>query len=142
MALDNILTYFDKVIKTRQDHYKVICPCHEEKTPSLGITLKPDGFVLMHCFGCGANGSDVMHALGLNPSDLFPDDNNFKPDYDRVVRKQLNFSYEQALDIIEHELNEVVSVLKKSNLDKESKGRAKVALKRIRHVHKILKQKS
>jgi len=57
-----------------KNQYKALCPCHNEKTPSLGIKELPDGKVIMHCFGCGASGIDVAHALGLNASDLFPND--------------------------------------------------------------------
>lgn len=48
------------------------CPAHSDKSPSLSITAKDDGRVLIHCHaGCGA--ADVMAAVGLSLSDLFPD---------------------------------------------------------------------
>jgi len=48
------------------------CPVHAEKTPSLSIKLEQDGTMLMHCFGCCANGVQVAEALGIPVSDLFP----------------------------------------------------------------------
>ncbi len=70
MSLTNILNCLDKVTKTGQNAYKAICPCHAENTPSL--TIKEDGNNIMcHCFGCGANGMEVVQALGLESSELF-----------------------------------------------------------------------
>jgi len=60
---------------TGRGRYKALCPVHNEKTPSLQVTEGSDGKVLLYCFGCGASGIDIAHALGLNASDLFPSDN-------------------------------------------------------------------
>jgi hypothetical protein len=49
--------------------YKAQCPAHEDREPSLQITEKPDGMVLLHCFaGCGT--SDVLADLGLGFGDI------------------------------------------------------------------------
>lgn len=37
---------------------KMVCPCHADVNPSLGIIRKPD-YVLVHCFGCGFCGDIV-----------------------------------------------------------------------------------
>lgn len=52
--------------------YKALCPCHDDKNPSLHITEKDDA-TLMHCFSCGANGKDVCEALGFEPMTLLFD---------------------------------------------------------------------
>lgn len=70
MSLTNILNCLDKVTKTGNGSYKALCPCHAENTPSL--TIKESGNNIMcHCFGCGANGIEVVQALGLESSELF-----------------------------------------------------------------------
>jgi hypothetical protein len=47
------------------------CPAHEDRAPSLAIRELDDGRVLVHDFGgCGTD--DVLAALGLTMSDLFP----------------------------------------------------------------------
>ncbi len=47
------------------------CPAHDDRNPSLSIRETEDGTVLIHCFaGCGA--PDVVGAVGLEPSHLFP----------------------------------------------------------------------
>jgi hypothetical protein len=47
------------------------CPAHDDKSPSLTIGVGADGRALVHCHaGCPAD--DVVDALGLAWSDLFP----------------------------------------------------------------------
>ena len=50
-----------------------LCPVHGEDTPSLHITEKDDGLLLIHCFGCHASGPDLMETLGLSLADLYGD---------------------------------------------------------------------
>ena len=53
------------------------CPAHEDRSPSLRITALESDRTLIHCFaGCGA--SDVLNALRLDYSVLYPDD-HFQP---------------------------------------------------------------
>ena len=70
MSLANILNALDKVTKTGNGSYKSLCPCHAENTPSLTVK-EIDNKVMIHCFGCGANGMEVMKYLGLDSSELF-----------------------------------------------------------------------
>jgi len=53
-----------------RDKWTACCPVHGDKRPSMSIAEK-DGRVLCHCFSCGANGLDVVEALGLPKSVLF-----------------------------------------------------------------------
>jgi len=77
MSLDNILPHLTKVKKTHRG-YSACCPVHNDKNPSMTLTETDDGKVLIHCFACGARGSDVVEALGLSPSELFSGE--FTPD--------------------------------------------------------------
>lgn len=48
------------------------CPAHDDRTPSMKVTETQDGRILIHCFaGCGT--LDILSAIGLCMSDLFPD---------------------------------------------------------------------
>ena len=69
--LADILPHLKGVTK-KSGKIWAICPAHPDKNPSLNITEEPDR-VLMHCFGCQANGTEVMKALRLSPSLLFRD---------------------------------------------------------------------
>lgn len=51
--------------------FKAQCPAHDDREPSLQVTEKPDGRVLLHCFaGCGT--SDVLASLGLGFGEIGP----------------------------------------------------------------------
>lgn len=81
MALHDLLNSLQKVKKTGKDRWIACCPAHPDRRPSLTITEKPDGMVLMHCWaGCGA--VDILSAVGLEFDALYPertDDHRRKP---------------------------------------------------------------
>ncbi|WP_044238691.1 CHC2 zinc finger domain-containing protein [Chondromyces apiculatus] len=54
----------------------ILCPWHEEKTPSCSVRGGHDGTVVAHCYGCGASGdalSLVAVAHGLDVRRDFPE---------------------------------------------------------------------
>lgn len=69
MYIEEIIDKFSKVRRTR-DGYRVICPVHIEKTPSLFIS-EVDGKVLLKCFGQGCKAEEIVDKVGLEMSDLF-----------------------------------------------------------------------
>lgn len=68
--IDELLDKLEKVRSTGRDKWVACCPVHGDKNPSMSVAEK-DGRVLCHCFSCGANGLEVVQALGLSPSVLF-----------------------------------------------------------------------
>lgn len=64
-----LLDRLDKVRKT-QKGWTACCPVHGDRNPSMSITEK-DEVILCHCHACGANGIDVVAAVGLKPEVLF-----------------------------------------------------------------------
>lgn len=72
MAIDTILSRLSKVKRTGRDKWAACCPSHEDKTPSLVIRSLDDGRILLHCFG-GCEALDVVEAMGLSMSELFPE---------------------------------------------------------------------
>ena len=67
-----LLAQLKKVTPKGKGQWMACCPAHEDRSPSLAIKENHDGRILVKCFaGCGA--SDVVHAVGLQLSDLFPD---------------------------------------------------------------------
>lgn len=70
--IDVLLSRLDKVRQTGNRKWQSRCPAHEDKSPSLSITEKDDGRILIHCHAqCG--GAAVTEAVGLSLSDLFPE---------------------------------------------------------------------
>ncbi len=101
-AISSILSHSRKVKKIGAGKWMASCvmPDHNDKNPSMGVTLKPDGVILARCFGCGASGSDICHAIGINPVDLFPPTAN--PRYTKQQRS--SFSAWQLLHALEGDL--------------------------------------
>lgn len=72
MTIENVLSRLSKVKKTGKDKWLACCSAHQDKSPSLAIKLESDGRILLHCFaGCSAD--DVIAAIGLEFSELFPE---------------------------------------------------------------------
>ena len=72
MSDSRILERLDRLKPTGNARWNARCPAHDDHGPSLSVRELDDGRILVHCFaGCGA--ADVLAALGLRFSDLFPD---------------------------------------------------------------------
>jgi hypothetical protein len=69
--IEKLTSRLDGVKCTGRDRYTAKCPAHPDKSPSLTITEK-EGRVLFHCFS-GCEPADVLAAVGLTFSDLYPD---------------------------------------------------------------------
>lgn len=55
------------------DSYTATCPAHDDKSPSLSLSLGDDGSALIHCHA-GCKTEDVLSAIGFEMRDLFPSD--------------------------------------------------------------------
>ncbi len=67
----NFLDHLQKVRRTGPGRWVACCPAHDDKSPSLAIREAEDGRLLVHCFS-GCSVQEVVTALGLELSDLFP----------------------------------------------------------------------
>lgn len=70
--VQRLLGRLDKVKATGPDRWTACCPAHADKSPSLSIRLADDGKLLVKCW-TGCDTGDVLAAVGLSLSDLFPD---------------------------------------------------------------------
>ena len=77
MVIDNLLSKLDKVKPTGNGKYLACCPAHPDKSPSLAIKQTDDGKILLHCFS-GCQVSDIVAAVGLELSDLMPENPTYK----------------------------------------------------------------
>ena len=71
MSVEKILSCLDKVRRTGSGNWIACCPAHDDRSPSLSICETEIGSVLLHCFA-GCPTADVVAAVGLEMSDLFP----------------------------------------------------------------------
>jgi hypothetical protein len=72
MAVHDLLNNLKLVKQTGAHRWIACCPAHQDRRPSLTITEKDDGMVLIKCWaGCGA--ADILAAVGLEFDALYPD---------------------------------------------------------------------
>ena len=71
MDANQLLTRLDGVRKTGDGCWIAKCSAHDDKSPSLAIR-EVDDRLLLHCFA-GCSVYDIISAVGLNLSDLFPE---------------------------------------------------------------------
>ena len=71
MIIDHLSHYGLKQVAPNR--YLCRCPSHEDKSPSMTVTIEPDGKTLVHCFA-GCSPEDIVSSLGLTMSNLFPDE--------------------------------------------------------------------
>jgi len=100
MIADKILSLLNKVKRKGDNSWIACCPAHDDKNPSLVITEK-NGRVLLHCFSHQCDVSDIVHAVGLELSDLFPE--QLKVEGGRPIKKR-RFPAEAILEALAEEL--------------------------------------
>lgn len=83
MSINPILSKLDKVRKNGYNRWIACCPAHDDRNPSLSIAEPEPNKILIHCHA-GCKTSNVLAAIDLEMTDLFPDNANelhFKPLY-------------------------------------------------------------
>lgn len=72
MAVDTLISRLSGVRRTGRGKWLARCPAHDDRSPSLTVRELDDGLILIHCFS-GCQALDVVEALGLGMTDLFPE---------------------------------------------------------------------
>lgn len=71
-----LLSQLTKVKQNGRGQYIACCPSHDDKHPSLAIRQTDDGKILLKCF-CGCSAYEIVSAIGLSLTDLFPKESNY-----------------------------------------------------------------
>lgn len=72
MSADALLAHLENVKRTGDGRWLARCPAHADGRPSLSVKETGEGVVLLKCWaGCSA--AEVMAAVGLDMSALFPE---------------------------------------------------------------------
>ena len=100
MIADKLLSRLEKVKAKGDNSWMACCPAHNDKNPSLIVTEK-DERVLIHCFSHQCDVSDIVQAVGLELSDLFPE--QIKIEGSRPIKKK-RFPAEAILEALADEL--------------------------------------
>ena len=72
-----IVSRLDKA-KRSGHSVRACCPVHGSKGQTLSVTEKEGGYIVAHCFSCGAGGPEVVKALSLPVGLLFPDGQEYE----------------------------------------------------------------
>jgi len=135
---DHLIERLEGAQETGSNRWIARCPGHNDRTPSLAIRQLDDGRVLVHCFaGCGT--ADVLAAVGLSLSDLFPKryGHHFEPARDR---RHLHAARE-ALRCLQLEVLVVAlaaeTIAKGLELDDIDRERLFAAARAIRHAAEV-----
>ena len=72
MRAEAILSRLESVRSMGAGRWVARCPAHEDRRPSLSVRETDEGKVLVHCFA-GCDSADVLAAVDLSLSDLFPE---------------------------------------------------------------------
>ncbi|GJH04487.1 DNA primase [Paraburkholderia terrae] len=102
-----VLDHLQGVRATGHGRWIARCPAHRDRRPSLAITEKANGALLLHCFA-GCEIDDIVAAVGLDLSDLFPPRKAGVHSTKPAMRR---FSAEQVLRTATLELIEIVLIV-------------------------------
>ncbi len=87
--LERILSALDQqgygpAVKNGKE-YRVRCPAHQDKTPSLDVCEGREGRVVFNCRSASCSFNQIMQALGLKDSDGFPKSTGKLPKGETIV---------------------------------------------------------
>jgi len=75
MSADILLQHLNRVKRTGKDHGIASCPTanhkHGDRHPSMTWRIRDDGALLIYC-AAGCSAYEIVSAVGLEMSDLFP----------------------------------------------------------------------
>lgn len=127
-----ILHQLEGVRETGAGKWQAKCPAHDDKTPSLSIKEINDGTLLLKCWA-GCDAGEIVGAVGLELSDLFPKQDTF--DHSHAPKGQIRpWSALDVLRALMHEIH-VVAVcagrLNGAGLSPEDAARLALATQRL-----------
>jgi hypothetical protein len=100
MSAEALLSRLEKVKRLRHGAWKALCPAHLDKRPSLYITEKDEGIVLVKCMSHGCSFQEVVDATGVDVAELFPPKPP-RPEGYRPIRRP--FMATDVFDDLRHE---------------------------------------
>lgn len=117
--IDKLLPKLQKVRKSSKNRWFACCPAHDDTNPSLSIVYHEDsGGIGLRCFGQGCSTRQITNAVGLEPSDLFPE-KELPADYPFQRPRQKSLSFYETLALIREDLLTVsigIAQLKRGHL--------------------------
>jgi hypothetical protein len=100
MSAAPIIARLDRVRESGPGTWRARCPACDSRSDCLSIRELDDGRVLMHCFRTQCEPGDILRALGLSVSELFPQ----RPNDHRYRPAKSLMPAREALALIDHEV--------------------------------------
>jgi hypothetical protein len=133
MSIETLLSSLDKVKKTGTNKWTCSCPSHDDKSPSMHVSLLDDGRILINC-KAGCDTYSILQAVGLDWSAVFPENSLG----DKKSVRQVMYATE-ALKLIKHEAMIIMAcayALRRKDLTDDDIERASKAMGIINKVIK------
>ena len=92
MSIGDLLNRLERVRRMGDGRWIACCPAHGDRHPSLNIKLGADDVILLQCRSGGCSAHDIVSAVGMNLTDLFP-----KTDRHHSPRQKYPFSAREIL---------------------------------------------
>ena len=100
--IDTLLPLLQSAKPSGKNRWMARCPAHEDKYPSLSVRRFDDDAISVKCFpGCSTG--QILAAVGLNPSDLFPQ-NELPQDYPFQRSRPQSIPYREILTNLREDL--------------------------------------
>ncbi len=90
--IGDLLNKLERVRRMGDNRWIACCPAHGDRHPSLNIRLTDDDTILLVCRSGGCSAHDIVSAVGMNMTDLFP-----KTDRHHAPRQKYPFSAREIL---------------------------------------------
>lgn len=90
--IGDLLNRLERVRRMGDNRWIACCPAHGDRHPSLNIRLTDDDTILLVCRSGGCSAHDIVSAVGMNMTDLFP-----KTDRHHAPRQKYPFSAREIL---------------------------------------------
>ena len=128
MKIQQLLSSLDGTVTKGKNRWVARCPAHDDRRPSLAVSLEDDR-VLIHCFA-GCTPHEVVGAIGMELSDLFPETNKH---HSTPLRNPFNAN--QILTAIGNEMTVFLTLVSdvedKNYLSVEAENRLNLMLARV-----------
>jgi hypothetical protein len=114
-----LIDRLDRVRQTAPGRWLARCPAHRDRSPSLSIRELDDGRVLVHDHG-GCEVGDVLAAVGLTLSDLFPQrlpGHAYKPSHSKIPARDLLQIVSNEMSIVAIVAADIIAKKTISNID-------------------------
>lgn len=132
MSIETLLSRLKKVKSTGKHRWICACPSHQDKSPSLAISVMEDGKALINCFA-GCDTYSILQAVGLDWEAVFPE----KATHQRQKPKKQILYASEALELIKFEAQIVLASayqMRRNALTSEDIERLELSMQRINKV--------